>query len=173
MASRFSRTALGLPGRFIIRVRFLITASPLESIALGVISMDLARMYSAMPGTRRSATAMVASGVKSLDESPVPPVSYTHLDVYKRQQFKKDFAAQESFDLEPGALPYAFEFFSFFTYYYALVGFSFTIYDLSLIHISTPSAPSFIARAASSGVSIFALTPTVLNSSAHSSMVLK
>lgn len=73
MNPRFSRTALGLPGKFIIKVFPLITDTPLDSIPFGVISQDLALIYSEIPGALRSATSIVASGVQSLGENPVPP----------------------------------------------------------------------------------------------------
>lgn len=41
---------------------------------LGVMRMDSARIASGIPGVGRSITAMVASGVMSLGENPVPPV---------------------------------------------------------------------------------------------------
>jgi hypothetical protein len=45
-----------------------------ESAASGVILIDSARIISAKPGTSRSITSRVASGVTSLGERPVPPV---------------------------------------------------------------------------------------------------
>ena len=69
-----SLTALGLPGRFIMSVFFLIPAAALESIAVGVLVIEYALIASAMPGVILSQTAMVASGVRSLSENPVPPV---------------------------------------------------------------------------------------------------
>ena len=42
-----------------------------------VICMDFMRMYSAIPGAFRSATASVASGVWSRMENPVPPLVIT------------------------------------------------------------------------------------------------
>ena len=74
MNPRFSLTALGLPGRFIISELPRMAATPLESMALGVISKDFARIYSSIPGTCLSDTFKVASGALSRGESPVPPV---------------------------------------------------------------------------------------------------
>ena len=42
----------------------------------GVMRMDSARMASGMPGVSRSTTALVASGVMSRLEKPVPPVEF-------------------------------------------------------------------------------------------------
>ena len=49
--SRFSRTALGLPGRLTIRVFARIAEIPLPNIALLVIFILLICMAIAMPGT--------------------------------------------------------------------------------------------------------------------------
>src|SRR5438270_571062 len=49
-------------------------AVPRESTAVGVCSSPLRRISSEMPGTMRSATACVASGVLSRGPMPVPPV---------------------------------------------------------------------------------------------------
>ncbi len=57
-----------------IRVLFLITDTALDSMARLVILNDSLRIYSAIPGALRVATAMVASGVTSRWEKPVPPV---------------------------------------------------------------------------------------------------
>ena len=62
MNPRFSLTALGLPGRFIISELPRMAATPLESMALGVISKDFARIYSAIPGACLSGTFKVAYG---------------------------------------------------------------------------------------------------------------
>ena len=51
--------------------------APRLSIARSVICMDFMRMYSAIPGAFRSATASVASGVWSRMENPVPPLVIT------------------------------------------------------------------------------------------------
>src|ERR1700693_43630 len=48
-----------------------------ESIQLGVCACDAARIASLMPGTERSITEAVASGVTSLGAMPVPPVVST------------------------------------------------------------------------------------------------
>ena len=74
---RLSRTALGLPGRLTINVFFRITDTPRPSMARLVSSMERYRIYSAIPGAFRSATAMVASGVWSRMENPVPPLVTT------------------------------------------------------------------------------------------------
>ena len=57
-----------------INVFFLITLTPLDNMARFVIVIEPALIASEIPGTLRSATAKVASGVRSLGESPVPPV---------------------------------------------------------------------------------------------------
>ena len=69
-----SHTAFGLPGRLTISVFPRMTDTARESIARGVMASEAARMASAMPGARRVATAMVASGVTSRGPKPVPPV---------------------------------------------------------------------------------------------------
>ena len=74
-----SDTAFTLPGRLTISVFFLITEAPLPSMALGVILMLYALSASAIPGALRSAISIVASGVISLGEKPVPPVVSTRL----------------------------------------------------------------------------------------------
>ena len=51
---------------------------PRESIACGTAGTDALRIASPMPGTRRSQTAAVASGVRSVGVSPVPPVVTTN-----------------------------------------------------------------------------------------------
>ena len=76
-ASMFSRAALGLPGRFTMRVRPRMPATSRERQARGVIAIEAARMASGMPGAMRSHTATVASGVTSRGEKPVPPVVRT------------------------------------------------------------------------------------------------
>jgi hypothetical protein len=75
--SRLSFTPLMLPGRFIIKVFFLIPLTPLERMALGVFFCPLILTISQNPGTFLSITLSVASGVTSLGESPVPPVVTT------------------------------------------------------------------------------------------------
>ena len=60
-----SAQAFGLPGRVTIRVLPRITDTPLDSMALGVMVMEAARMASAMPGAFRWDTASTASGVVS------------------------------------------------------------------------------------------------------------
>ena len=61
-----SLTALGLPGRLTISVPFRIPAVARLSIARFVIVRLNARIASGIPGTRRSITSSVASGVTSL-----------------------------------------------------------------------------------------------------------
>ena len=68
-----SRTALGLPGRLMMRVRLAVPAMARLRAALGVIFTLHARRYSEMPGTSFSITCRVASGVTSLGVRPVPP----------------------------------------------------------------------------------------------------
>ena len=53
---------------------FRITDTPRLSIVLSVISAERMRIYSEIPGAFRSATAIVASGVWSRSENPVPPL---------------------------------------------------------------------------------------------------
>src|SRR5467141_3968203 len=74
IASRDSTAPLGLPGRLTISVLLLTAAVPRESTAVGVCSRPLRRISSEIPGTIRSATAWVASGVLSRGPIPVPPV---------------------------------------------------------------------------------------------------
>ena len=77
MTARFSRTARGLPGRFMISVVFRIPHTAREIMALGVFLRLSALMASDMPGKNLSRTAIVASGVTSLGVTPVPPVVRT------------------------------------------------------------------------------------------------
>src|SRR2546421_1545780 len=74
MYSRHSLTALGLPGRLMIRVWPRVPATPRESMPKGVCCRLMARIASAIPGASRSMTAFVASGVTSRGAKPVPPV---------------------------------------------------------------------------------------------------
>src|SRR5665647_2832111 len=69
-----SFTALMLPGKFIIRVLFLMPLTPLDNSALGVFFWLSALRYSEIPGASRSIAVLVASGVTSRGEKPVPPV---------------------------------------------------------------------------------------------------
>ena len=69
-----SRTALGLPGRLIMRVWPLTPAIPLVSAVVGTRSRTAALIASGIPGISNSSTALVASGVLSLGAGPVPPV---------------------------------------------------------------------------------------------------
>lgn len=66
-----------LPGRLIIRLRPRMPAALRDRHPLGVMRMDSARIASGMPGVSRSTTSMVASGVMSRGEKPVPPVVST------------------------------------------------------------------------------------------------
>ena len=67
-----------------MRVRPLIPQTARDSMAFGVFCMDAARMASAIPGSSRSITAFVASGVTSLGETPVPPVARPELTPTER-----------------------------------------------------------------------------------------
>jgi hypothetical protein len=67
----------GLPGKLMISVEPRIPATPRESIQLTVWPLDARRIASAIPGTSRSITARVASGVTSRGATPVPPVVST------------------------------------------------------------------------------------------------
>src|SRR5467141_3579856 len=73
-ASSDSTAPLGLPGKFTMSVFVRTAAVPRESTAVGVCSRPLRRISSEIPGTIRSATACVASGVLSRGPIPVPPV---------------------------------------------------------------------------------------------------
>ena len=66
-----------LPGRLMIRLRPRIPATLRLKQPLGVMRMDSDRMASGMPGVGRSRICMVASGVMSRGEKPVPPVVST------------------------------------------------------------------------------------------------
>src|SRR5205807_2116641 len=63
-----SRTARGDPGRFTTSADPTAPATPRESIPWAVFSSDFARRASAIPGTSRSITRRVASGVTSFGE---------------------------------------------------------------------------------------------------------
>src|SRR5690349_8285480 len=76
-ASSDSAAPLGLPGRFTMSVLCRTAAAPRERMAVGVCSNPLRRISSEIPGTIRSATACVASGVLSRGPMPVPPVVST------------------------------------------------------------------------------------------------
>ena len=69
-ASRFSRTALGLPGRLTMRLRPRMPAAARESMARGVTAMDAARMASGMPEREPGAAG-------GHDEGGVPLVRQT------------------------------------------------------------------------------------------------
>src|SRR6266850_1849975 len=73
-ASSDSTAPLGLPGKFTMSVFVRTAAVPRESTAVGVCSRPLRRISSEIPGTIRSATACVDSGVLSRGPIPVPPV---------------------------------------------------------------------------------------------------
>src|SRR5258708_25014038 len=74
IASSDSTAPLGLPGKFTMSVLVRTAAVPRESAAVVVCSMPLRRISSESPGTIRSATAWVDSGVLSRGPIPVPPV---------------------------------------------------------------------------------------------------
>ena len=76
-APRHSSIAAGLPGRLMISVRPRLPASCRERIAVGTDCKDTARICSPNPGYKRSHTALVASGVTSRGDGPVPPVVTT------------------------------------------------------------------------------------------------
>jgi len=73
-ASRDSTAPFGLPGRLMMMLAPRIPATARDMMARGVFFMPSARICSANPGIRRSATAIVASGVTSRGPRPVPPV---------------------------------------------------------------------------------------------------
>lgn len=73
MPSQFSWAAFLLPGKLITNVVPRCMHNARESIARGVMARLCALMPSAMPGTSRSHTSRVASGVTSLRLKPVPP----------------------------------------------------------------------------------------------------
>lgn len=66
--------ALGFPGRFRMRDFPRVPAVERERMAVGTFSKLRIRMASPKPGSSRSRTARVASGVLSRAEGPVPPV---------------------------------------------------------------------------------------------------
>ena len=76
-ASRPSTAPRGEPGRLTMSVRPRTPATWRESIAAGSAARPAARIASASPGTSRSTTSRVASGVTSRGERPVPPVVRT------------------------------------------------------------------------------------------------
>jgi hypothetical protein len=73
MYSKDSRTDFGLPGKLMINDLPRIPLTPLDNIPLGVIIRLFIRNASEMPGVCRSITSIVASGVTSRGENPVPP----------------------------------------------------------------------------------------------------
>src|SRR5262252_7564707 len=72
-----STAPAGLPGRFRIKLVPRVPHSARLSAANLVFFMPSARIRSAIPSTRRSQTARVASGVTSRNATPVPPVVTT------------------------------------------------------------------------------------------------
>ena len=60
-----------------ISVRPRMPATPRESIQWRVWGREASRIASAIPGTSRSITSPVASGVTSRGATPVPPVVST------------------------------------------------------------------------------------------------
>ncbi len=73
-ARMFSFAAFSLPGRLTISERPRMPAALRERQPRGVMRMLAARIASGMPGVSRSMTVLVASGVMSRGEKPVPPV---------------------------------------------------------------------------------------------------
>ena len=98
--SKHSRTALGLPGRFKINVFFLIPAAARLSIALLVNRILYARIASGMPGTMRSVTDKVASGMQSRGENPVPPDCPVAIAKRALSGLKYDIEAYEQYQSE-------------------------------------------------------------------------
>src|SRR5262249_45190138 len=76
-ASRQSRIALGLPGRFTISDFPRTPAICRDRMAVGTTFSDTARIRSPKPSRTLSQTASVASGVTSRRAGPVPPVVTT------------------------------------------------------------------------------------------------
>ena len=74
MRVRDSVTAAGLPGRFTTNVLPVTPTSPRVSAACGDFRRPCSRNISGMPGSSRSSTVAVASGVWSRGDTPVPPV---------------------------------------------------------------------------------------------------
>jgi len=70
----FSVAPFGLPGRLIMRVCLRMPATAREMMALAVFLRLSMRITSPKPGSSRSTTRSVASGVTSRGETPVPPV---------------------------------------------------------------------------------------------------
>ena len=66
-----------------------------ESMARRVLVMEYARIASAIPGTSRSQTARVASGVTSRIESPVPPPKIQSAVTIAGEALSSRFAAGE------------------------------------------------------------------------------
>ena len=77
MTAIHSRTPRGLPGRLTMSVRPRIPAIARETIASGDDAAVATRAASGMPGTWRSITRRVASGVTSRGATPLPPVVST------------------------------------------------------------------------------------------------
>ena len=75
--SNDSKTALTLPGKFIITVFPLRPTTPLDNIDRGVLLWPWALIVSATPSNSFSKISFVASGVKSRGPTPVPPVVMT------------------------------------------------------------------------------------------------
>ena len=65
---------LGCPGRLMMSVLPRMTAVCRDRMAVGTKFRLMARICSPKPGSSRSATARVASGVTSRGAGPVPPV---------------------------------------------------------------------------------------------------
>jgi len=71
--SKFSLTALGLPGRLTIMVLPLEPITARERQAVGTILIDSYITYMTRGSALFSMTSRVASGVLSLSKNPVPP----------------------------------------------------------------------------------------------------
>src|SRR5665647_3812279 len=84
-----SRTPPVDPGRLTTSVCPAKPLTPRDNMADGIPARTpAARMASAIPGTSRSTTRRVASGVPSFAVRPVPPaVSYTHLRAHETDSY--------------------------------------------------------------------------------------
>ena len=79
--SRYSPTALGLPGRLTMRQRPRMPTTPRLSAASGVLRRVSSRRASARPGTGRSMARIVASGVTSRGPNPCAAGGDDEVDV--------------------------------------------------------------------------------------------
>ena len=89
MYDKFLSAKLGLQGRFIIRVFFLMTNTTRLKAAFFVHIRLFESMAWAVPKTFLSATARVASGVISFGESPVLPVVIMRSAVFSSHIFSR------------------------------------------------------------------------------------